>query len=91
MTWKIELSSLAEKNLERLDNQTSKRILKFLNKRLLALDHPREIGEPMKESRYSDMWKYRIGNYRVIARIQDDILTILVVELGHRSEIYRNH
>ncbi len=91
MAWKIELSNLAEKNLQRLDNQTSKRILKFLNKRLACLDDPREIGEPMKESRYSDMWKYRVGDYRLIARIQDEVLTVLILELGHRGEIYRKH
>jgi len=88
--WTIELSSLAQKNLAQLDRQTSKRILDFLHKRVAKLDDPRGIGSSLKGDALGDYWKYRVGDWRVIARIEDRVLRVLVVRIGHRSDVYRH-
>lgn len=89
MAWKIELDPAAERELDKLDPQTARRILEFLFERLTTLDDPRSIGEALKGSRLGGFWKYRVGDYRVIARIEDGALIVLVVRIGNRREIYR--
>lgn len=89
MTWKVELSTLAEKNLDQLDPQIGRRILAFLHARVALLDDPRSIGEALKGSRLGEFWKYRVGDYRIIASIEDGTLKILVVRIGNRREVYR--
>jgi mRNA interferase RelE/StbE len=89
MVWKIELSSLAQKNLDQLDPQNARRILSFLHDRVAPLDNPRSIGEALSGSRLGEFWKYRVGDIRIIASIEDQALCILVVKLGNRREIYR--
>ena len=89
MVWRIEFSPLAEKNLGQLDRQVAQRILKFLHDRVARLDNPRMIGEALKGSKLGEFWKYRVGDYRVIANIDDGAVRIIVVRLGNRREIYR--
>jgi mRNA interferase RelE/StbE len=88
MKWKVELLSEAERTLNKLDPQTARRIYAFLSLRLVKLDNPRSIGEALKGSRFGELWKYRVGDYRILARIEDNILRVLVVKIGHRREIY---
>jgi mRNA interferase RelE/StbE len=90
MAWKFELSSQAQKNLEQLDPQIARRILSFLHERVAPLDDPRSIGEALKGSRLGEFWKYRVGDHRVIASIEDGALRILVVKIGNRREVYRH-
>ncbi len=89
MAWRIELSQTAEKQLEKLDRPVAKRIRDFLRGRLMTLDDPRSIGEALKGARLGELWKYRAGDYRIIARIEDGQLTILIVRIGNRREVYR--
>ncbi|MGZ5529842.1 MAG: type II toxin-antitoxin system RelE family toxin [Limisphaerales bacterium] len=89
MAWKVELSTLAQKNLDQLDPQIARRVLAFLNERVAPLDDPRCIGEALKGSRLGEFWKYRVGDYRIISSIEDGALTILVVRIGNRREVYR--
>jgi len=89
MAWKVELSSLAQKNLDQLDRQIARRVLSFLHKRVAPLDDPRSIGESLKGSRLGKFWKYRVGDYRIISSIEDDALRILVVRIGNRRDLYR--
>ncbi len=89
MAWKLELSTLAQKNLDQLDPQIARRILTFLNERIAPLDDPRSIGEALKGSRLGEFWKYRVGDYRIISNIEDGTLKILVVRIGNRREVYR--
>ncbi|MDN5836144.1 MAG: type II toxin-antitoxin system RelE/ParE family toxin [Nitrosospira sp.] len=65
MAWRINLSALAQKNLDQLDPQAARRILNFLNERVASLADPRSIGESLKGSRLGEFWKYRVGDYRV--------------------------
>ncbi|HEY5105225.1 MAG TPA: type II toxin-antitoxin system RelE/ParE family toxin [Caulobacteraceae bacterium] len=89
MAWKIELSGLAQKNLRALDRQIAIRIFRFLNERLAASDDPRSLGEALKGSQLGSLWKYRVGDYRIIAMIEDRAVRILVVRIGNRRDVYR--
>jgi mRNA interferase RelE/StbE len=89
MAWKVELSSLAQKNLDQLDPQIARRVLSFLHERVAPLDDLRSIGESLKGSRLGEFWKYRVGDYRIISSIEDGALRILVVKIGNRREVYR--
>lgn len=88
MTWTVELDPSAEKELSKLDTQRAKRILRFLFERVVHLDDPRSIGEALKGSRFKSLWKYRVGDYRVICSLEDNISCILVVKIGDRKEVY---
>jgi mRNA interferase RelE/StbE len=89
MAWNVELSATAERELSKLDPQYSKRILKFLQQRIAKLDDPRSLGKALQGSRLGEFWKYRLGDYRLICKIEDDRLLVLVLRVGHRKEIYR--
>lgn len=89
MAWKVELATAAERELDKLDPQTARRIISFLHSRVAQLDDPRSIGEALKGSELGAFWKYRVGDYRIIASIEDGALRILVVRIGNRREIYR--
>ena len=88
MVWKIELRPSAKKNLDSLDPQLARRILKFLHDRVGALEDPRILGEPLSGI-LGDYWKYRVGDYRIISEINDKTITISVVKIGNRREVYR--
>ncbi|HKM80370.1 MAG TPA: type II toxin-antitoxin system RelE/ParE family toxin [Candidatus Acidoferrum sp.] len=89
MAYSVELSEGVDRELDKLNPQHSKRILKFLNERVAKLDDPRSIGQALRGSRLGEFWKYRVGDYRLICRIEDDRLLVLVLRLGPRREIYR--
>ena len=89
MAWKVELSPGADRDLDRLDPQHARRIVKFLSERVARSDNPRSIGEPLAGERLGEFWRYRVGDYRLICKIQDERLVVLVIKLGHRREIYR--
>jgi mRNA interferase RelE/StbE len=89
MAYAVELSAEVERELEKLDAQHARRILKFLHQRVAKLDDPRAVGEALHGSRFGEFWKYRVGDYRLICKIEDDRLVVLVLRAGHRKEIYR--
>jgi mRNA interferase RelE/StbE len=89
MTWKIEFDPAAERELAKLDRAVARRILKFLAERLAPSDNPRSLGAPLTGSKLGDFWKYRIGKYRVIASIEDRIVTVLVLKVDKRSDVYK--
>jgi mRNA interferase RelE/StbE len=89
MAWTIEIEKSAHRELAALDPQHTKRILSFLFSRVATLDDPRSIGEALKGSTLGAFWKYRVGDFRVIASIEDQNVKILVVRVGNRREVYR--
>jgi len=89
MAWGIELDRAAERELDSLDPQVAKRILLFLYERVAHLDNPRSIGEALKGVKLGSLWKYRVGDCRVISSIEDSRLVILVVKIGNRREVYK--
>ena len=87
--YNIEIGPDALRELDKLDPQVARRVLKFLHERVRHLEDPRSIGAALAGSRLGEFWKYRVGDYRIIASIENDILTILVVSVGHRRLVYR--
>lgn len=86
MAWQIELTGSAEKELAQLDKPVAKRIIKFLRERV-SVD-PRSSGKALKGD-HSGLWRYRVGDYRVICEIYEEKISVLVVRVGHRKEVYR--
>ena len=89
MAWRIEFDRAAALELGKLGHEPAKRIAKFLFERVAKLDDPRSIGEALKGSELGNFWKYRVGDYRIIADIHDGVLCILVVRIGNCREVYR--
>ncbi|MDX1654553.1 MAG: type II toxin-antitoxin system RelE/ParE family toxin, partial [Candidatus Competibacteraceae bacterium] len=83
MTWRVEISNTAAKQVQRLDKGTQGRIRQFLRMRIATDEDPRRIGHAL-QGPYQGLWRYRVGDYRLICRIQDDRLVVLVVTVGHR-------
>ncbi len=88
MTWTIEYSEAVRRDVRKIDKQTQKRIREFLETRVVSLEHPRQIGKPLKGSQFENLWRYRVGDYRILCEIQDERVVVLVLEIGHRKEIY---
>lgn len=86
MTYSVEWSTRSEKQLAKLDRQVARSLVRFMNERVQHSGSPRSIGKQLKDSQY---WRYRVGDYRILCRIEDEHVTVLVVELGHRREVYR--
>ncbi len=89
MTWSIELDPRAKRELDRLDPQVARRINSFLFERIAPHENPRSIGEALKGTEFGELGKYRVGDYRIIASIEDKLVRILVVRIGNRREVYR--
>lgn len=89
MAWRIEVSDSAAKQLRKLDPQVARRILTFLRDRLAPLDDPRSLGEALRGRDLGDFWKYRVGDWRIIADLDDGVMLITVIRLGNRREVYR--
>jgi len=89
LAWLIKFSSGAGKELRKLDTPVARRIITFLRDRVQTLDDPRSIGAALQGKKYGEFWKYRVGDMRIIARIEDRELIILVVRVGHRKQVYR--
>ncbi len=88
MGWTIRISDVAEKQLRKLDRPVQKRILDWLSDRIEDCKNPRHFGEPLKGG-HAGLWRYRVGNYRILCEIQDRKIVVLVLTVGHRREIYR--
>ena len=86
MAWKVKWDDSAVKQLGKLDKQIQDRIVSYLKK--IALENPRKQGKPLQTSNKVRIWRYRMGEYRIIYRIMDSELVVLVVAVGHRKEIY---
>jgi mRNA interferase RelE/StbE len=88
LAWRIEFVPAAAKELKKLGTAEARRIVKTLETRIAVLDDPRSLGSALTGD-LSGLWRWRIGDYRVIARIEDERITILVVRVAHRREVYR--
>lgn len=84
MTWTVEITPKALKQLNKLDKQVKQRIADFLKNRLSNLENPRDLGKALQGD-LSQYWSYRVGDYRLLAAIEDEKLVILLVDVGHRK------
>ena len=79
----------AEKQLAKLDIPVQKRILKWLESNIQGCENPRLFGKAL-EGEYENLWRYRVGKYRIIADIQDGVFKVLLVKIGKRDDIYQS-
>ena len=89
MAWQIEFDPSAAKELAKLDKPVARRIVQFLRERVAPLKDPRSLGEALRGDALGSFWKYRLGDYRVVAEIIDRRVVIIVVRIGHRREVVR--
>lgn len=87
MAWTIRVSDKAVRDLRKLDRQVARRIRDELSE-IAGLDDPRSRGKALVGN-LTGLWRYRVGDYRVICDIEDEVLVVLVVGVAHRSEVYR--
>jgi len=87
MSYSFRLSDRAKKDFVKLDKQTQRHIQKFINEKIIAQSDPKTFAKPLVRN-LKGLWKYRIGNYRIICNIDDDVFEILAVQIGHRRYIY---
>ena len=85
--WKIRLEEEAKKQLKKLDFDTRKLIQNYINTRILSCDDPRDKGKALTGNK-KGQWRYRVDKYRIVCRIQDEVLTILVLQIAKRDVIY---
>jgi mRNA interferase RelE/StbE len=86
--WRVEITRTAEKQITKLGRPAQRSIQSFLRERLLSAENPRQWGKPLRGEK-RDLWRYRVGDYRLICDIQDEKVVVLVLEVGHRKDIYR--
>lgn len=88
MSYKLVISDDVKKQLKKMDKHLGLMLAKDMKKRLDGLDNPRHIGKALT-GQLKGLWRYRVGNYRVICDIVDEELIILALEVGHRKHIYK--
>jgi mRNA interferase RelE/StbE len=86
--WTIEIARTAEKQIKKLDRQAQESIVRFLRDRLQPPANPRQWGKPLQGDK-GGLWRYRVGDYRLVCAIQDERITVLVLRVGHRKNVYR--
>lgn len=89
MVWTINYTDSARRQLRKLDKQTARRILDFMDARIITQEDPRSNGKALTGPTLGAYWRYRVGDYRVICDIQDGALCVLVIEIGNRRDVYR--
>jgi mRNA interferase RelE/StbE len=88
LAWTIEITRTAEKQIKKLDRIAQTSIVRFLRERVQPADNPRQWGKPLQGEKRG-LWRYRVGDYRLICDIQDQSVTVLVLQAGHRKDVYR--
>lgn len=88
MAWTIKITRTAEKQITKLHREAQQAIVRFLRERLAGTENPRQWGRPLQgENR--GLWRYRVGDYRLICDIEDEQITVMVLQVGHRKGVYR--
>jgi mRNA interferase RelE/StbE len=89
LAWTIEYTETARQQLRKLDKQTARRILSFIDDRVAKADNQRELGKALTGETLGVLWRYCVGDFRIICDIQDEKLCVLMVRVGNRREVYR--
>ena len=90
LSWTIKYTSAAIRQIRKLDKSIALQVFDFMDHRIALLEDPRSSGKNLVGPTLVSYWRYHVGDLRIICDISDHQLTILVVELGHRSSIYRS-
>ena len=89
MTWTIEWDERAFKEFKSLDKKAQKDILRYLKERIASDEDPKRFGKPLSHD-LTGLWKYRLGDYRIICRIEDHKLVVFIVRVRHRKDAYKD-
>ena len=89
MSYHVQLTDTAKKQLKKMDRQTASMLLGWMRRNQEGCENPRQHGKGLSANR-SGQWRYRVGNYRLIAEIEDDQIVILILSIGHRSDVYKS-
>lgn len=89
MPWKIEYSETAKNQLRRLDRQMARRVIDYMDERVATRTDPRGLGRALTGP-MGALWRYRVGDCRIVCDIQDDVMSVLVVRVGRRDSVYRS-
>ena len=87
MSWVYRFNESAKQELKKLDRQIQKEIVAYLDDRIATREDPRRFGKPLRAD-LTGLWRYRVRDYRLVCQIQDDVLLVLVVTVGHRKDVY---
>jgi len=86
--WRIDYTDIAERAILRLDKPVRMRVLGFMRDRVMPAEDPKSLAEPLSGV-LRGLWRFRVGDYRVICDIQTSIRVVQVQDVGHRSDVYR--
>lgn len=86
--WRVEFDRAAARDLRKLGVEAERRVLRYLRERVAGAQDPRSLGQALTGDR-KGLWRYRVGDYRIVAAIEDGRFVVLVVTVGHRREVYR--
>ena len=87
MMYRVEYGNTAAKQLKKMDRKIAAFIVSYIDEKLVNCENPRLFGKALKGD-LSEVWRYRVGDYRILAEIEDDRVIITIVEIGHRNEVY---
>ena len=88
MAWRIEFDPDALEELGKLDGEAQRRILRYLRERVTPGEDPHQFGKPLR-GELKGLWRYRVGAFRVVCRLEDDVSRVLVLRVAHRREVYQ--
>jgi mRNA interferase RelE/StbE len=89
LAWIIKYTESSSKQLKKLDKQAALRLPDYMDERVSVLADPRSLGENLKGPKMGEYWRYRVGDSRVICNISDGQMTVLLIEIGNRRDVYR--
>ena len=87
--WTVEFDDRARRELRKLDTKIQKLIFRYLRERVAASEDPRRFGKPLRRN-LAGLWRYRVDDYRLICRLRDDRVVVLVLQVGHRRDVYED-
>ena len=87
MAWSIEFGEEADRDFAALDREIQRRVYKYMHERIASAENPRDFGKPLRHE-LTGLWRYRVGDYRILCQLEDHRVTVLVVEIIHRSKAY---
>jgi mRNA interferase RelE/StbE len=88
LVWTIDYTDTARRALRKMDRHSARQIVEYLTDRIGAADDPHDFGKSLKGP-LGDYWRYRVGDYRIICEIHENAVRVLVVDIGHRREVYK--
>ena len=89
MAWTISYTETALKQLKKLDRPVARRLVDFMDERVVGAVDPRSVGKALTGPLLGSFWRYRVGDYRIICDLQDGTLVVMVLEVGNRKDVYR--